>query len=239
MMGFFDLHVDRQLKRLGEGTITPERYRQAVRHARNCHRCAALFERAIHTLRMLEHGDVTQPAGVELSSIEALNVPAARGQRQPVGWWVLLPVAAGLVMGLVGVGRERPDAEFSARGDSAGGVSFRVFCGGGGRTLDELREGGSCAVGRSLAFAAGSSSELSRLVLAVKGSAVSESSASVGVTASPGAEAPVALTVSLERAGEVNIAATFASDEDSAERAARGEKSKRAVTVRRVVRVTP
>lgn len=244
-MILFDAHIDRDLGTLGAGSLTPRRFRQVVRHARSCHRCAALYDRSIRVLRQLENRSPFVPAQVELDAIAALNLRPAMGRavEAPRTWGAGL-VALALVAAAAVVLVVRPaadDDELGVRGGPTGApVALRVFCGGAGQPLTELREGEACAVGQSLAFAAGAAPTHPWLAVRVGGSAVEAASASEGVTAAPGAEQPVALTVRLERPGEVEVVAAFAPDVAvAAVAAAQGEGPAGTVVLRRTVRVRP
>lgn len=240
-MALFDLHIDRELAALGGGALSPRRFRAVVQHARNCHRCATQYERAVRVLRQLEHQSPFVPAQVELDAITALNAPRGRAPGAANSAWALglLGAVAATALAVVLL---RPTAgdEFTARGGAGQSlVALRVFCGGNGAALSELREGAACTAGQSLAFALGAQPTHARVAVAVSGSAAAPGSVSAQLAARPGAEEPVALTVKLERAGEVEVVAAFAADAASADLAARGERVSGALVLRRTVKVAP
>jgi hypothetical protein len=213
-----------------------------VRHARNCHRCAAQYERAVRVLRQLEHQSPFVPAQVELDAITALNAPGAArpGARQSTWALGVLGALAAVALAVVLLRPTPGTDEFTARGGSGESlVALRVFCGGNGAALSELREGAACTAGQSLAFAVGAAPTHAKVALTVTGSAAAAGSVASQVGARPGAEEPVALTVKLERAGEVEVVAAFAGDAASADLAARGERVSGALVLRRTVKVAP
>jgi hypothetical protein len=240
-MAFFEFHIDRDLAPLGGGTLPPRRFRRLVRHARNCHRCAALYERAIRVLRQLEHQSPFVPAQVEVDSLTALNLPPRmRFELSPRWAFGFLGVTVAVALVLLNLPRAQPDDAFAVRGGpGAAQAVLRVFCGGHGAALTEVREATSCSVGQSLAFAAGAATSHAQVVLQVRGSATSESSIAAVVTTPPGAESPVALTAELEREGTVEVVAAFAPDADQASAAARGERVAGVLVLRRTVKVVP
>lgn len=242
-MALFDAHLDSQLPALARGTVAPRRFRRMLAHAKTCHRCAALYQRAIHTLRQLEHGSPFEPAAVEQQAIGALTEKAVlRKGRSPAErfalWLVpMAAVAAAAAVVLAPLWRVA-DGELSPRGGGEGTVSLRVFCGGGGQPMKELREAEGCVSGRSLAFAAGAAAAGQSVAVVVSGSAASWSEALESVAGTVGAEAPVALTVELARRGEVTVVAAFSAEAEAARAAARGgTPASGVVVVRRVVRV--
>lgn len=240
MFSLFDVHIDGDLGPLGSGALTPRRFRKVVRHARNCHRCAALYERSIRVLRQLEHRAPWEPSQLELEALTSLNRPGARAEdsRPKVGFvlaGLAVAAAVALLVSIPGGGDE-----LTVRGPpTAVPVALRIFCGGRGAPLSELKEGTACTAGQSLAFAVGAAPAFSKVVVLVRGSSTAEASVSATVSAQVGAEEAVALTAALERAGEVEVVAAFAGDEASAAAAARGEKSAGALVLKRVVKVAP
>jgi len=238
-MTFFETHIDGELRPLGEGSLSARRFRRVVRHARSCHRCASLYERAIRALRQLENRDPFVPAQVELDVITTLNAPRVMPRPARRRWWAFGAVAlAAAAAALLVVRPLEGNDQFMARGGAAAGASLRVFCGGNGSPRVELKGEASCRVGQSLAFAVGASGANPSMVLELSGAA-SATSEVVEVTALPGAEAPVAFTVKLEREGPVELVAAFASDAARAVSAARGEHVSGAVLVRKTVKVAP
>ncbi len=240
-MALFEFHIDRDLAPLGGGSIAPRRFRRVVRHARNCHRCAALYERSIRVLRQLENQSPFVPAQVEVESLTELNVPVrAPFELSPRWAFGLLGVSVALGLLLLSWPRAQPVEEFAVRGaGDARPVALRVFCGGHGSPLVEVRETTSCTVGQSLAFAVGAAASHSHVAVQVRGSATSDASVSAVVTAAPGAEEPVALTAELAREGTVEVIAAFAADAEQATAAARGERVTSALVLRRAVKVVP
>lgn len=242
-MRLFEFHIDRELGRLGGGTLPPRRWRRAVRHARNCHRCAALYERSVRVLRQLENQSPFEPAQAELEAIAAFNAPVVlRPSQLPGRGWALgffgLAVVSALVLMVSRV--TTPTDEFAVRGGAGTTpVALRIFCGGSGAALNELREGAACVAGKSLAFAVGAPPTHSQAVVQIRGSATSEARAVVAVSAAVGAEEPVALTAHLDREGEVEVVVAFAADEATATAAVAGQRAPGAVVLRRLIRVVP
>jgi hypothetical protein len=240
MFFLFDAHIDGELGPLGSGALPPPRFRKVVRHARNCHRCAALYERAIRVLRQLEHRSPWEPAQLELEALTSLNGPVARAKVfRPSMATAAVGLAMAAAVALLLFAPSSGD-ELTVRGaPTAVPVALRIFCGGRGAALSELKEGAACTAGQSLAFAVGAAPAFSRVVLLVRGPSTVEASVSATVNAQVGAEEAVALTAALERGGEVEVVAAFAGDEVSAAAAARGEKSAGALVLKRVVKVAP
>jgi len=241
-MVFFDRHIDRELGPLGGGALPPRRFRRVVRHSRNCHRCAALYERSIRVLRQLENRSPLVPAQIELEAIVAYNLPRVMGAapRSRRGWSLgLLGLSVASTLAVLVWRGQGVEDEFAVRGAGGPAVALRVFCGGGGAPLGELAAGGHCAVGQSLAFAVGAASTHAQVALAVSGDAAAAAGAQLEVKAVAGAEEPVALTIALEREGTLEVIAAFAPDAVSAAAAARGERVTGVVVLRRTVRVAP
>lgn len=240
---FFDRHIDTELPALGGGSLPPRRWRRVIRHARSCHRCATLYGRAVHVLRQLENQSPLVPAQIELSIITAINAPGRLGRAPvhpawPIG--VLAAVAAAVAFVVLRPAAPHTEDLFAVRGSSeASVVALRVFCGGNRAPLSELREGASCSVGQSLAFAAGARPTHRHLALEVSGSAAAQDRVTEIISAQPGAEAPVGLTVRLERPGTVDIVVAFAAEQGEAETAARGAQVPSALVLRRTVKVVP
>jgi hypothetical protein len=240
-MSFFERHIDRELGPLGGGLLPPRRFRRVIRHSRNCHRCAALYERSIRVLRQLENRSPLVPAQIELDAISAFNAPLVMSATAPArrAWSLaFIAVAVASAVAVVAWRVQAPDDDFGVRGGAvAQRVALRVFCAGNGRALSELTAGKQCAVGQSLAFAVGAASTHSEAVVLVTGSATNEAQVALTVTAGPGAEEPVALTAPLEREGSVEVIAAFAADSATAAAAARGVRVTGAVVLRRTVEV--
>ncbi|MBL8951083.1 MAG: hypothetical protein JNK82_09920 [Myxococcaceae bacterium] len=242
-MLFFDSHVDAALPELARGGMSGRRLRRVLAHAKACHRCAPLYQRAVHTLRQLETGSPFEPAQVELDAIVEMNAQEVLKKAAPPPApraWLWAPLAAGALVAaaVFYLPRLHESDALEARGGPAGLVALRVFCGGAGQPLKELREADECESGRTLAFAAGAVAEGQSVALVVSGDAVVTVEVAEPVTAPVGAEAPVKLTVELRRRGSAVVTAAFASDVEQAKSAARGLPAGDGVSVvRRTVRV--
>lgn len=66
-MALFSSHVDRQLVHLANnGALPPRQWSRVLRHARDCARCGARYERVMNLRRVFARDTVTEPSGGEL-----------------------------------------------------------------------------------------------------------------------------------------------------------------------------
>ena len=247
-MGLLDSHIDRRLPALAAGQLGARGFRGVLHHAKTCHRCAALYQRSIATLRQLENGSPFEPARAELLALEQYNIDRVLPGGGALAWpltrrWWFTAVLAASAAGIIGLTASRfllpTDAELTARGGGTGAAAtVRVFCGGGELPLRELREPMSCPPGHSLALAVGARSPLTRFAIRATGSATPEVEHSGEVDGAPGAETAVALTLPLQREGTAEVVVAFAATDTEALAAVRGASAGSGVQVlRRVVTV--
>jgi len=200
---FFDRHIDGQLQTLGEGRISAWQYRSVVHHAKTCHRCAALYDKAIRLLRHMEHQSFEIPAAVEERAILQLGRGTLHAQKPAPKAWLLGVVALSACVLIVFASEDR----WQPRGAPlAKNATLRLFCGGGTSPLHEAGEDG-CKVGEALAFAAGAKVAGSKIELSVSG--VAQATATLEVKGVPGSEQALELTVPLREVGVVNVHASI------------------------------
>ncbi|QSQ11636.1 hypothetical protein [Myxococcus landrumensis] len=66
-MALFSSHVDQQLVHLANnGVLPPRQWSRVLRHARDCARCGARYERVMNLRRVFARDTVTEPSGGEL-----------------------------------------------------------------------------------------------------------------------------------------------------------------------------
>ncbi len=230
-MSLFDSHIDGRLDSLAQGKLAPRTFRSMLQHAKTCHRCGTLYQSATAVIRQLENGSPFEPASFELQAIETYNQPRVKVAPQPRRWLIAVgAMAVAVLLGLVWL-RVPEEDSFTARGSGSGAATLRCFCTGMGQTLREVAEGGTCQKGQSIAVAVGAQGALRTVVVKISGPAVSNAATREEVTGVPGAEAPIALTVRLEREGSVNIVAAFGAEAFDAEKAG--------VVLRRTISVVP
>jgi len=203
MIPMLQRHIDGSLQSLGNGSLSPKGYRRLVHHAKACHRCAALYDRSIRVLRLLEHQSINEPAGIELRSLEALGHQAPTRQRKS-GLWLGAALA---MVAAVGVFVVQTQDQWQIRGGGAEPkATLRLFCGTKGKPLHEVDASG-CGVGESLAFAAGYAGADASIELQISGAATAH--AVLVVTGRPGAEDALDFTVPLVASGAVTVDATI------------------------------
>ena len=215
-MGLFSRHIDARLVDWSAGELGPWRAQRMISHARACTRCRAMLDRVLLAHRVLE-GSLLKPSEQELGlwSANAKAIAAAsapRAERSPAGGWLL--AAAGVATAcavLAFVARPAPEPEWAARGDlKAQNASVRIFCAPAKGALAELQANQGCPAGNALGFAVGARPPLHRVRVLVTQAGKMLAHQETSVTAAPGAEDALALSVDMPATGQVRVEVCFA-----------------------------
>lgn len=240
-------HPDAHFSELLAGTLPERTSQRLLRHVQRCRRCKLRYERLVLAERMLAGDNLRLPAPAELSLLRTshLHAALAAAQSRPHAprRGALLGLASALAAGValaVLLVRPREDT-WMARGSGQTEAVLRVFCSRPSRDIVELRDQGTCPRDGHLAFAVGALADPTQVVVRIRGDGLDVTHGPTSVTARPGHESPLELTVPLAsvRSGEVEVVASFAQHPEQAASGASGAAADAVVLRQRVVVSAP